>query len=510
MRDGVGYIRYSDHKQSENHSEDIQKRVILERAKKEGIQIIKWRYDEAESAYRKSAVKRKNMRELLHDAKEVDAVIFYDESRISRKIYDFYHEIYRPIKEQYPQVKFYSTQSPGEWDPNDPTVQMKLVIAAEESAIKSTRAMDAQLSLLSDQIRPGARAPVGYDLVNGVLEVNVEAPIVSFIFDCASWGHSNAAIATFLNENNVKTKYISTWHSSTINYILTNTAYAGDLRWKVKQAHFMTESDDGIAFKLFEDNHEPIVSPAMFAIVNQVKQYKTKYGKLDTSFLLRNLIYCGHCKSMLEAKDHSPKSMSKQYLVYRCTKCKTNFQAADLHHEVIGDLKSKLTSNFHQMIHASKSALSAWLKTLNSLVESLKLTEERIMLNERFINPQEQNEDLTKMMADAKKIMQKKKQKLNQTMEKIHLLNNDEALYEIYSHFKHAEISSLFNVELRTLCLTFINRITVTTKNNDYSLSIDYRLNPFVELENSTDQITEDFLKQLPEKPKGRKPTSEA
>lgn len=132
------------------------------------------------------------------------------------------------------------------------------------------------------------------------------------------------------------------------------------------------------------------------------------------------------------------------------------------------------------------------------------------MLNERFINPQEQNEDLTKMMADAKKIMQKKKQKLNQTMEKIHLLNNDEALYEIYSHFKHAEISSLFNVELRTLCLTFINRITVTTKNNDYSLSIDYRLNPFVELENSTDQITEDFLKQLPEKPKGRKPTSEA
>lgn len=97
MRNGVGYIRNSDNKQIDNHSEDIQKRVILERAKKEGIQIIRWRYDEAESAYRKRAVKRKNMRELLNDAKEVDAIIFYDESRISRKIYDFYHEIYSPI-----------------------------------------------------------------------------------------------------------------------------------------------------------------------------------------------------------------------------------------------------------------------------------------------------------------------------------------------------------------------------------------------------------------------------
>src|SRR5690606_30325543 len=139
--------------------------------------------------------------------KEVDAIIFYDESRVTRQIYDFTEDIYYPIKKQYPHVKFFSTQSVGEWDPRDPIVQAKLVFAQEESFIKSKRAKDAQSSLLTDQMRPGARAPVGYDLVNGVLEVNVEAPIVSFIFDCASWGHSNAAIASFLNENNVKTKY---------------------------------------------------------------------------------------------------------------------------------------------------------------------------------------------------------------------------------------------------------------------------------------------------------------
>ena len=80
------------------------------------------------------------------------------------------------------------------------------------------------------------------------------------------------------------------------------------------------------------------------------------------------------------------------------------------------------------------------------------------------------------------------------------------ALLEVYSHFKKADISSLSNNELRTLCLTFIDKIQVTySRDNDFTLSINYRLNPFVDLEISTGQITEELMKQLPEKPKDLK-----
>lgn len=35
---GVGYIRKSDNKQADNHSEEIQKKMILEKARQEGIE----------------------------------------------------------------------------------------------------------------------------------------------------------------------------------------------------------------------------------------------------------------------------------------------------------------------------------------------------------------------------------------------------------------------------------------------------------------------------------------
>ncbi|UOQ44070.1 recombinase family protein [Halobacillus salinarum] len=381
---GVGYLRVSDKKQETNHSEEIQKKMISEKANQEGITIKHWRYDKAVSAYRTNAARRENLNLLLSDAKDVDAIIFYDESRLSRNIFDFYQEIYQPLKERYPNVKFYSTQSSGEWDPHDPLTQAKFVFAAEESNVKSMRAKDAQFSMLSNKIRPSARSPVGYDLDEGVLKPNIDAPIVSKIFDYASWGHSNKKIADFLTDNNVKTKHISKWRSSTIDYILKNNSYAGHLSWNVKQFNTSSQENNVRDDDLFKV-HEAIISPVMFAVVTQVKRYKKKYGKLDTPFLLRNLITCYHCNSLLQSKDNSPKGKSKEYLVYRCPNCKVNYQANKIHDDVLADLTKKWTSNLHQMIEESKFVLSDWLQTLETWKRSVEQTEEQILFNERLI-----------------------------------------------------------------------------------------------------------------------------
>ena len=49
---GVGYIRYSSEMQSDSFSLEAQKRQILERARQDGVIIIRFYADEAMSAYR--------------------------------------------------------------------------------------------------------------------------------------------------------------------------------------------------------------------------------------------------------------------------------------------------------------------------------------------------------------------------------------------------------------------------------------------------------------------------
>lgn len=111
----TAYLRYSDKKQEGNNSLAIQKSQIEQLAERENLEVIEWRADKATSAFHDNISKREGIQLLLEDiANGAEAVCFYEESRITRSITDFYNEIYIVIKQQYPNVKFFSTQSEGE------------------------------------------------------------------------------------------------------------------------------------------------------------------------------------------------------------------------------------------------------------------------------------------------------------------------------------------------------------------------------------------------------------
>lgn len=208
----TAYLRYSDKKQDGNHSLEIQKSQIQLLADRENLEIIEWRADKATSAFHNNISKREGIQLILEDIeKGAEAIYFYEESRITRSITDFYNDVYFPIKNQYPSVRFFSTQTDGEWNPDDPIVQAKLVFAAEESEIKSVRAKDAQKNLLSREQpkRPGSRVPAGYDMKDGVLFPNEDAKTVELIFYLASLGHSHDVIAEYLNKCKIKMKKIN-------------------------------------------------------------------------------------------------------------------------------------------------------------------------------------------------------------------------------------------------------------------------------------------------------------
>lgn len=284
---GVGIVRRSDVKQKNNASLETQSEEIRARAKMEGYHIVKIFVDDANSAYHKTVTERKAMTDLLEmtlsDESNIEAVFFYEESRVSRKFYDFTLYIHDVIKKQKPHTKFFSTSKQGEWDSYDIGTIIDFATAARESINKSARAKDAQTSSLSRGERPGSHVPYGYKLVfssdadgyvdpksKGEQVIHQEqAQIVLFIFYLTSWGHSQQTIANVLNEVNIPSPQNKTWSSGTVDYILNNDQYLGDLPWNVRSHLNTSRKKQRGEYDLIYNHHQPIISTLLWNLAHQ-------------------------------------------------------------------------------------------------------------------------------------------------------------------------------------------------------------------------------------------------
>ncbi|WP_203363667.1 recombinase family protein [Bacillus sp. REN10] len=494
---GIGYLRYSDKRQDGNHSLEIQKNQIQLLAEKENIEIIKWREDKATSAFHGNAGKRKGLQKVFEDIEAgAEAICFYEESRITRSITDFYNDVYLPIKAKYPNTQFFNTQYKGEWNPNNPITQAKLVFAAEESEIKSTRAKDAQKILLNSNHpkRPGSRTPAGYDMEDGILHPNEDAIIIELIFYLASWGHSHRIIANYLNKCEIKTEKIKYWNSSTISYILNNKAYSGHLAWNVRTSYEISKPKLDENIELFKHIHESIVNPALIYLVHQVNDLKNKFGKMDTPYFLRGIITCKKCQFQLVAKDNSPKMKKGKYLIYRCNKCKKSISTLPVHHSVLNDLQKKWNTQLLNFVETAKVQLKKWIITLNKAKKKLSSQLEKTIYNEKFLTTEiAQIDHLADIFNDTKHYLQTEFSYLANTIDKIEKLLGDDYLFLLFKDLQYKSFQSFSNTELRTFILMFFDEITVDFEKND-NLEISYRLSPFISLENTTGYIIEKFL----------------
>ncbi len=108
----------------------------------------------------------------------------------------------------------------------------------------------------------GFPAPLGYDLLEGVLCVNEkEAPVVREIFRMSLSGKTMEDIAQVLNARHVHTKTGREWAPIKVYRILHNPLYAGYLRWDgvLRKA----EHDALIPIGTFNDVQETLRSRAL-------------------------------------------------------------------------------------------------------------------------------------------------------------------------------------------------------------------------------------------------------
>lgn len=475
----VAYLRYSDYKQKGNHSLEIQKAQILIFAERNGLDIISWCIDESTSAYSSNILSRKGMQQVLKEIKNgAEAFVFYEESRLTRQITDFYTYVYLAIKKEFPTVLFFSTNHEGEWDPNSPIVQAKFVFASEESEIKSFRAKDTHLKILTQKnpTRPGSRNPLGYDMVEGTLIPNQDADVALLIYFLSVWGHSHKNIATYLNDANITTRKTSVWNGSTIGYILNNPAYEGILKWENNKIGLFTS----------KKAHQPIIGSTILYLSKQNTALKKTFSKMDTPFFFRDLLECTQCNSNLIAKDHSPKGKSKKYLSYKCGVCKKTINIEIVHTAVFKELTLNISAQNEVLIKKARSMLFDYLLKLEDLNQialyQLDTHYQNLEMLNNSLNP---NKDtLIKAFNESIAYFNIKIDEYASLKSIINTMIEDKEFDKTLTTILQSHIYTLSNTEKRVFSLNVINKIQINFQ-KDCDLSIEFRLTPFVSLENS-------------------------
>ncbi|RSK26542.1 recombinase family protein [Bacillus sp. HMF5848] len=479
-------IRRSSHKQKGNDSFEIQLSHIKDYAKAKGLLLPSDNifYDDGVSAFKKNANERKGLNK-LKDAiltRNIDAVIFYDFSRIDRKIYSFVSEFYNDVIAKKPEIKFYTTTKYDNWTPADFDVKIHLIVANGESHNKARHAVDSQISALVNENRPGSVVPFGYDQVNKKLVPNKDAPIVRFIYHLASWGHSVKKIAHILNDAEVPSPSNKRWNGSTIDVILKNPVYLGTLEWKFHGPGQGTKKCQSI-----QNAHTPIVPHFLKKIIDANRTFKKEYSKLETPFIYSGLLICTNCSNSLSHRNASTgKGENKySYLKYYCHICNYEIEAISLNKLLLDRMDTYFAFNSSIIRDKAISIIDACLFELYKNRKVLHDKQKLIEINESTIANNRSN--LNIVFKNVKARLANQIKSLNDKISDIELLKEEKQLESIIMQLQDTVILNLSNTEQRLFTLYSIDQVLITKRNdNTIDYDIKFRQNPLSLINDST------------------------
>ena len=261
--------------------------------------------DEAISGTRDT---REEFNRLIKDCKDgkIDLVIVKSISRFARNTLTMLETI-RELKKLDIDV-FFEEQNLHTLSSEGEMVLTFLASFAQEEARSVSENMKWKVRKNYEQGLPWTTKPMyGYRFINKKLEiVPEEAKLVKRIFDLYLDGLGIVAIANLLNEEKVKPMYAEFWKKDTINNILSNINYTGDmLLQKFYSESYLTKkrkkNKGELNQYLVENDHEPIISKEVFCKVQELRLKRAEYFKLDgrnqTKNLFAGLIKCGVCES---------------------------------------------------------------------------------------------------------------------------------------------------------------------------------------------------------------------
>ena len=277
---------------------------------------------------------------------DIDCVIVKDLSRFGRNTIESsnYIEVIFPILK----VRFISLLDNVDTflDPNSANgllVPFKNIMNDEYVRDLSIKVKTAQKSYMRQGLFIGAFACYGYEKNKEdrhKLVVDAEASqVVKTIYKMFLNGDSLNAIARFLNDNEILTPFeykkskgykyknpnqgkYHVWTSSTVQRILSNQMYVGDMvqgtRGTISYRNHKIIKKSSEEWCIVPNTHEPIISREDFEKVRlRLEENKTKFIKPFRTYILRGLVRCGDCGKVLQTCICNEKSLLGKYY-FRC------------------------------------------------------------------------------------------------------------------------------------------------------------------------------------------------
>lgn len=210
------------------------------------------------------------------------------------------------------------------FDTESPTGKFFMTLLASIAALERDTILDRTLMGKERNAKAGkwvsGAPPFGYRIGDeGKLEIHQpEAETIRLIFKLYSEGMSTVEVAKYLNAKQISTpsaskgsknKSTGKWHAGHISIILRSEVYAGSYNYLKRSKR----KKDTIEIEV-----PPIITTEQSTQAQQkiAENADVARGTRGRNYLLRSLIYCGHCgRAMIGSSGNSKKGR----VYYRCT-----------------------------------------------------------------------------------------------------------------------------------------------------------------------------------------------
>ena len=249
--------------------------------------------------------------------------------------------------------------------------------------------------------------PYGYIMTNSKamkFEVSEpEADVVREIFRLYNEGWGYKKIAGHLTEQHIPTPRMAEkarkeaageecrlkarpeWSIQTISEILTNDFYIGTLRQRKYKRKKINGADEKLLKTdnlVFENNHEPIIEPLVFAQVQEALKMRSGNGyngvkKYETSY--SGYLFCGDCGAPMFSMSRpnlAPAYRCGTYHRYGTGKCSSHHTRVDMLDLILKEYIKKVRDNSQAMIEQLQTAIASEqeeTKASKNVLETLEL-----------------------------------------------------------------------------------------------------------------------------------------
>ena len=338
------YIRVSTDKQEEL-SPDSQKRLLLDYAKAHGMIVSNEHIYTEKGISGRHADKRPEFQRMIATAKSdehpFDVILLWKFSRFARNQEESI--VYKSMLRNKYHVDVVSISEPLIEGPFGELIERIIEWMDEFYSIRLSG--DVMRGMTENALRGTyqCRPPLGYRIPYHKATPEIvpeEAEIVRLIFNkYVAENISPYGLARYLNEHGYQTSRGKRFETRSIEYILLNPGYAGDIRWnRVENA--TKRIKDSSEWIIRSGHHPAIISKELFLQAQEkyYSTYKPKNKKPSeiTKHWLSGMIKCSGCGRTLSSSiQHNKKSDTYVFQCYGYLKGKCNTNSRVLERNIV-------------------------------------------------------------------------------------------------------------------------------------------------------------------------------